>query len=238
MMAGKNPAKGIALVSGAGPGLGAALCSKLLEAGYTVAGLARSESFVGPALPASGGFHYHACDITDAGAVGRTVARIREELGEISVFIHNAGQLLIKPFHETSPEEFEGIWRVNCLGAMIGARAVVPGMLKAGGGAILLTGATASIRGGAGFAAFASSKFALRGLAQSLARAYGKEGIHVAHVVIDGMIWGAQARDRFGAARDTCLDPEAIADAYIGLIGQDRSCWSQEIDLRPSAEEF
>ena len=237
-MAGKKSTKGVALVSGAGAGLGAALCGKLLEAGYAVAGMARSESFAGPALPASSGFRYYACDIANAGAVGRTIAQIRDAQGEISVFIHNAGQLLIKPFHETSPEEFEGIWRVNCLGAMIGARAVVPGMLKAGSGAILLTGATASIRGGAPFSAFASSKFALRGLAQSLARAYGKEGIHVAHIVIDGMIWGAQARDRFGAARETCLDPEAIADAYIGLIGQDRSCWSQEIDLRPSAEAF
>ncbi len=237
-MAPGKPARGVALVSGAGPGLGAALCDKLLEAGYAVAGLARSEGFAGPALPASADFRYHACDITDAAAVGRTVARIRDELGEISVFIHNAGQVLIKPFHETEPEEFEGIWRVNCLGAMIGARAVAPGMLKAGGGTILMTGATASVRGGASFSAFASSKFALRGFAQSLARAYGKDGIHVAHIVIDGMIWGAQARDRFGAARETCLDPEAIADAYIGLIGQDRSCWSQEIDLRPSVEEF
>ena len=237
-MAANKPGNGVALVTGAGPGLGAALCAKLLEAGYAVAGAARSESFAGPALPASAGFHYFECDITDAIAVGRTLARIRGELGEISVFIHNAGQLLIQPFHETSPEEFEGIWRVNCLGAMIVARAVVPAMRKAGGGTILMTGATASIRGGGPFAAFASSKFALRGLAQSLARAYGKEGIHVAHVVIDGMIWGAQARDRFGAARETCLDPEAIADAYIGLIGQDRSCWSQEIDLRPSVEAF
>ena len=237
-MAGKKPALGVALVSGAGPGLGAALCDKLRKAGYAVAGLARSQEFAGPIPPGEDRFRYHACDITDARALGRIIAQVRSELGEISVFVHNAAQLLIKPFEETSPQEFEEIWRVNCLGAMIGAGAVVPGMLKAGGGAILLTGATASVRGGAAFSAFASSKFALRGLAQSLARAYGKEGIHVAHVVIDGMIWGAQARDRFGAKREDCLDPEAIADAYVGLIGQDRSAWSQEIDLRPSVEAF
>ena len=102
----------------------------------------------------------------------------------------------------------------------------------------MVTGATASIRGGAKFAAFASAKFALRGLAQSLAREFGPQGIHVAHVLIDGLIWGPPARDLHGAEQINCISPESIAKTYMGLIEQDSSCWTHEVDIRPYKESF
>jgi NAD(P)-dependent dehydrogenase (short-subunit alcohol dehydrogenase family) len=111
-------------------------------------------------------------------------------------------------------------------------------MIAAGTGAIILTGATAGRRGNARFAAFASAKFALRGLAQSLAREYGPSGIHVAHVVLDGLIDGPQTQQRFGPARSPRMDPDAVAQAYVTLVDQDPSCWTHELDLRPFAERF
>jgi NAD(P)-dependent dehydrogenase (short-subunit alcohol dehydrogenase family) len=110
--------------------------------------------------------------------------------------------------------------------------------MLASGGTVVFSGATASLRGGPRFAAFASSKFALRGLAQSLAREYGPQGIHVAHVIIDGLIWGPAARDQHKAQKAGCLSPDAIAETIMSLIAQPRQAWTHEIDLRPATETF
>ncbi|WP_282605402.1 SDR family NAD(P)-dependent oxidoreductase [Pelagibius sp. Alg239-R121] len=237
----------VAVVTGVGPGLGASLCRRLHRAGYKVGGLARSGAFGkeleselgnGSAGSGSAEFKHFSCDLAEPTAVRETIQDVEHLWGAPDVLIHNASQILIKPFVEITAKEFEAVWRVTCLGGMTAAKAVVPGMQKKGGGAILFTGATAALRGGAKFAAFASAKFALRGLAQSLAREHGADGIHVAHVVIDGLIWSEKTVERFDPERDACLEPDAIAESYYQLIGQDRSAWSQEIDLRPFSEKF
>ena len=121
---------------------------------------------------------------------------------------------------------------------MLVCREVMPGMVARGSGTIIFTGATASVKGGAGFSAFASAKFALRGFAQALAREFGPKGVHVAHVVVDGLIEEQQTVARFGESTAARLDASAIAEAYLYLARQYRSAWSHEIDLRPFSERF
>ncbi len=236
-MAGSEP---VAVVAGVGPGLGAALCRKLVRAGYAVVALARTDACtqtLAPELRQAGGtFMSVQCDVGDTEAVDAAFAHIEREAGMVSVYIHNASQLVAMPSLELTAAAFTGAWRVTCLGALLCAQKVIPGMLRQGRGTILFTGATGALRGGAGYAAFASAKFALRGLAQSLAREFGPRGIHVAHVVIDGLIWSGQVRRGF--VREQCLLPEAIADCYLQLVNQDRSAWTQELDLRPDVEKF
>lgn len=225
--------RGAAVVTGAGPGLGASVCRRLSAAGFDVVGLVRNPEDAG-----TDGYRLIRADVADPKQVGSVFSGIRERHGPIRVLVHNAGFALIKPFDELSPDDMRQVWEVTCLGAMACASEAVPDMLANGGGVMVFTGATASIRGGARFAAFASAKFALRGLTQSLAREFGPQGIHVAHVLVDGLIWGKQARERFEAARETCLEPDAIAETYLHLIDQHRSCWTQELDLRPDCEKF
>ena len=121
---------------------------------------------------------------------------------------------------------------------MVTAQAALPSMLSRGGGTIIFTGATASIKASAHFAAFAAAKFALRGLAQSLTREFGPHGVHVVHAIIDGIIWGPQSQQRFNVKRENCLEPEAIAKIYLQLIEQPSCAWTNEFDLRPSVEKF
>ena len=153
------------------------------------------------------------------------------------MLVYNAGSFLMAPLAETTPEEYQRLWALNCLGAFLCARQVVPGMLKTGG-TVIFTGATAAVKAAANFAAFASSKFALRGLAQSMARELGPQGVHVAHVVIDGIIWTPRTRELHGLSESQCLKPEAIADTFLHLIRQDRSAWTHELELRPDSESF
>lgn len=228
-----NSAK-VAIVAGAGEGLGIALCTGLLAAGYVVAGLSRTatahQELGERYLPL-------ACDLTDAVAVNHAIASLEQRYGRVSVYIHNAAYLLRKDFLQTKAQDFTDLWSLVCLSAVHGAQRVLPGMLEAGKGTLLFTGATASVKAGAGFAAFAAAKFALRGLAQSLARGYGPQGIHVAHIVIDGAIWGRQAQG-FGLEESQCLSSEAVAETYLHLIGQPRSAWTFELDLQPDQEPF
>ena len=235
-MTGPRP---LLLITGIADGLGAGIAAAFAGAGYDILGLARSNkaaASIGGLVAARGGRYTHLFgDVTQSHDVA---AALGSHIGRISVVVKNPSALLIKPFDETDAAEFEGVWRVTCFGAMIVARLVVPHMIAAGTGAIILTGATAGRRGNARFAAFASAKFALRGLAQSLAREYGPSGIHVAHVVLDGLIDEPQTRQRFGPARSPRMAPEAIAQAYVNLVDQDPSCWTHELDLRPFAERF
>jgi NAD(P)-dependent dehydrogenase (short-subunit alcohol dehydrogenase family) len=183
-------------------------------------------------------FHAVVCDVTDTNAVQSVFDRIAAQHGPVQNLIYNAHELFIGPFAETNAETFERIWRVNTLGAFLCAQAAIPQMMLSGGGAVVFSGATASWRGGARFAAFASSKFALRGLAQSLARECGPQNIHVAHVIIDGLIWGPAARDRHKAEEARCLNADAVAETIMALIAQPRQAWTQEVDLRPATERF
>lgn len=233
--------RGTALVTGVGPGLGASICRRLVSAGFSVAALARSSAYgarLADDVAQSNRFRFYACDVTKSDSVNAAADEARSTLGEFSVLVHNASTIHIASFMETTAQQFEDLWRVTCLGAVNSAQAVLPDLLTRKSSAMIFTGATASLRGGASFSAFASAKFALRGLSQSLAREFGPKGVHVAHVNVDGLIWSAGARDRFDAKEDECLQPDAIADQYLSLIDQDRSAWTQELDLRPYSESF
>jgi NAD(P)-dependent dehydrogenase (short-subunit alcohol dehydrogenase family) len=233
----------VAAVLGVGPGLGTAIARRFAAGGYAVALMARREESVegarqeiedsgGRALPVS-------ADATDSGSVASAFERVRDALGDPEVFVYNAGAFQPGGILEISPEQFDNCLRANCSGAFYGAQQVLPAMLEEGRGTILLTGATASVRGSARFAALATGKFGLRALAQSMAREFGPQGVHVAHVIIDGQINIPRVRDTSPDREEsTMLSPEAIAETYWQLHTQDPTAWTLELDLRPSVESF
>lgn len=227
------------LVTGIAQGLGASIAHAFAAQGHDVLGLSRSADApadVARRVHEAGGVYAHRrCDITDPAAVA---AAIGADARRIAVFVHNANTLVIAPSAETALSDFEDAWRVACFGAMATAKCVLPDMIAQGRGTIIFTGATASLRGGANFSALASAKFALRGLAQSLARECGPKGVHVAHVIIDGLVDAPQTTARFGPAKTTRIDPGAIADTCVALARQHPSAWTHEIDLRPHSEAF
>jgi len=230
----------VAIVPGVGPGLGAALVRKLAQEGCRVGMFARSPQFIGK-LGAEFGPQTVAVptDISDAKQVAAGFRKVREKLGAVEILIQHASDSLGAGLAKTTPAEFEQSWRIAVFGAFLCAREAVRDMLKRGAGAIIFTGATSSIRGRGGAVAFSSAKFAVRGLAQSLAVELWPKSIHVAHVIIDGVIDTPNVRKTYKpSAKDPLLQPEAIADAYWQLIQQDRSAWSLEIDLRPNKEAF
>lgn len=237
-----NPEKPLAIVAGVGPGLGAALCRQFSAAGYAVAGLARTRhhtNALAAELEAGGGSTLMlACDLTDEAAVHTAMEEATDRLGPAEILVYNAGAIAMHAFAETPVEEFDRLWAINCRGAFLCARHVVPAMQARGQGTIIFTGASAATKPAARFAAFGAAKFALRGMVQAMARELGPQGIHVAHVIIDGMILTPKNRDRPGVTTDNTLDPDAIAQTYLALIRQNRSAWTQEIDLRPDVETF
>jgi NAD(P)-dependent dehydrogenase (short-subunit alcohol dehydrogenase family) len=235
--------KPITVVAGVGPGLGGALAERFARGGHAVALLSRSEKSrqaVADAIAKIGGsVHGFNCDVTDAASTALAFEQIRDRLGDPSVLLYNAGSFATGGLLEMDPEHFEKAWQVNCQGGFLTAREVLPGMVKNRAGTILFTGATAALRGGAGFAGLAVGKFGLRALAQSMAREFGPQGIHVGHVVIDGGIGTPRTRERFpDKDPDMFLSPEAIAEQYWNLYRQPRTTWTQELDLRPYGEKF
>ena len=229
----------VCVVTGVGPGTGAALARRFATGGHRVAMVARSAerlSELALTIPGSRGY---AADVGDAHAVADAFARIRAELGAIDTLLYNAGSGVFAPFLDTMPDLFEAAWRVNALGLLLCAREVAPPMVAAGGGTILVTGATASLRGGLNFAAFASAKAAQRSLAQAMARNLGPHGIHVGYVIVDGVIdipiTRAMLSDR---PDDFFLAPDAIAETFWLLAHQDRSAWTFELDVRPFGEKW
>jgi NAD(P)-dependent dehydrogenase (short-subunit alcohol dehydrogenase family) len=232
-------ARPLLLVTGIAEGFGAEIAAAFARAGHDVIGLSRSDrcsAAIRQSVEQHGSSYTHlVCDLTQASDVAAALAPCGSR---IDVLIHNAHLLLIKPFGQTTAIEFEHVWRVACLGAMLSAQAVIPHMAARQKGTIILTGATAGIRGAANFSAFASAKFALRGLAQSLAREYGPDGVHVAHLVLDGLIDEVQTEQRFGASPSVRMSPKAIAQACLDLTIQHPSAWTHEMDLRPFSERF
>jgi NAD(P)-dependent dehydrogenase (short-subunit alcohol dehydrogenase family) len=233
----------VAVVVGVGPGLGQALAVRFARGGFRVALVARRDESVRTtqaAIDGAGGSaRTFLTDASDEQSVRNTFRRIHEDLGPSEVLLYNAGVFELGGLLELSSAAVEQAWRVTCLGGFLAAQAVLPGMLERGRGTVIFSGATASLRGGARFAAVAIGKFGLRALAQSMAREFGPKGIHVAHVVIDGQIDSPRVRAGL-PDRDpkTFLDPAAIAETYWSLHAQDASAWSHEIDLRPSVEKF
>jgi NAD(P)-dependent dehydrogenase (short-subunit alcohol dehydrogenase family) len=231
---------GVAIVAGVGPGLGAALVHKLTDEGCSVGMFARSPEFIGK-LATEIGRNALAIptDVSNPKQVATAFHKVRHQLGPVEILIANASGSVGEGLMETTPEEFERTWRIGVYGAFLCAREAVLDMLECGAGAIIFTGATSSVRGRGGAVAFSSAKFAVRGLAQSLAVELWPKSIHVAHVIIDGVIDTPQMRKRYKAdANEPLLKPEAIAEAYWNLIQQDRRAWSLEIDLRPNNEAF
>ncbi len=233
----------IAVIAGVGPGLGAALARKFVKEECDVALLSRSSPYIknlSTRLAESGRKAIPIpTDITDADQVAESFARIREELGDPDILVNHAGNAAWGSFADLTPEAFEGAWRVCTLGGFLCSKQVVPGMLQKGGGNILFTGATSAVRGRAGALAFSSAKYATRGLASALAREVGPQGIHVAHVIIDGVIDTPGVRQRYKLREnEPLLEPDAIADTYWALIQQERSSWTFEVDVRPYNEEF
>ena len=229
----------VAVVAGVGPGLGMALARRFRRGGARVALLARRpDRLAGFAETDPEGLRPYACDATDPTQVGDTFARIEAELGAPDCVVFNAGTFVRGQVADLDPAEFERCWRVGCFGGFLVGQAAAKSMLPHGRGTILFTGATASLRGGAGFANLASPKFALRALAQSMARELQPKGIHVAHVIVDGGIEppGAErSPDRPPADR---LNPDDMAETYWMLHQQPRSAWTLELDMRPWVERF
>jgi NAD(P)-dependent dehydrogenase (short-subunit alcohol dehydrogenase family) len=227
------------LITGIAEGLGAETAASFAQAGYDVVGLSRTKrasETVGALVGQAGGSYTHlTCNLKHPCDVSIALEHIA---ASVDVLIHNAQQLMIRPVADITPLEFEQVWRVACHSAFISAQAVLAHMAARRSGTIIFSGATASLRGGANFAAFASAKFALRGLAQALAREFGPKGVHVAHVVIDGLIDAPQTDQRFGTASAGRMEAKSIAQSYLQLAAQDSSAWTQELDLRPFAEKF
>jgi NAD(P)-dependent dehydrogenase (short-subunit alcohol dehydrogenase family) len=233
----------VTYVIGTGPGLGAAVARRFARERHAVALMARSQSSLAPALDEVKKLGARAAayevDATRASAVKDAFARARADLGPADVLVYNAGAFKMGGILDFSPEEFDECWRANCAGALYAAQAVLPDMLAKKKGTILLTGATAAMRGSAKFACLAVGKFGLRALGQSMAREFGPQGIHVAHVVVDGQIdtprMRAFAPDR---PKEQILAPDAIAETYWHLHTQHPTSWTLEIDVRPAVERF
>jgi len=229
----------VAIIIGAGPGLGAAVAHRFAREGFAVAVVARKRETVDPIAQAIPGARAFAADTADTAAVAKLFADIHGELGAPGVLVYNAGAFQPGGILDVSPEDFERCWKVGCHGAFLCAREVLPAMIDRGAGTILLTGATASLRGSARFSCLAVGKFGLRALGQSMAREFGERGIHVAHVIVDGQIDSERVRARSpDRPASTLLAPDAIAETYWQLHAQHPTAWTQEIDLRPAPEKF
>lgn len=229
----------IAVVAGVGPGLGSALVKQFANAGMTILAAARNATVLtGLRKELGDHVHLHDCDLTSQDAVD-ALFQYADSLGNLEAAIYNAGGFRRAHVLDIEPEDFEQCWRIGCYGGFLFARAAGQRLTAQGKGTILFTGATASLRGGAGFANLASPKFGLRALAQSLARELGPEGIHVAHVIIDGQIRSDKYEHLLEErGPDSLLEPDAIAAQYLQLHQQARSAWTFELDLRPWTERF
>jgi short-subunit dehydrogenase len=224
-----------ALIVGAGSGISASVARAFAKAGLKIALAARSADKLG-ALAKETGATVHACDAADHAQVDGLFAAL-DAAGAPDVVVYNASYRTRGPFLDLDPVEVEKSIRVSAYAGFLVAQAAVKRMLPRGRGAVLFTGASASVKGYAQSAPFAMGKFALRGLAQSMARELSPQGIHIAHFVIDGGVRSAR-RPVPSDAPDSLLDPDAIAQTYLHVLQQPRSAWTHEIELRPWVEKF
>ena len=235
------------LVVGAGDATGGAIARRFAREGFTTCVTRRREEALTPLVERireeGGQARGFGCDARDEDQMRALVDTIEAEVGPLEVVVFNIGANVNFPIRETTARVYRKVWEMAAFAGFLTGREAARVMVPRGRGTILFTGATASLRGGRGFSAFAGAKFALRALAQSMARELGPEGIHVAHPVIDGAIDTAFIRDNFPERyalkdRDGILDPEHIADAYWMLHQQPRDTWTHELDLRPWMENF
>lgn len=249
-MAARRPSgpKPAALIVGAGDSTGGAIARRFARAGYVVCATRRhGDRLQGlcERIRAEGGtVHPFGSDARQEAQVAELVERIEREIAPIEVAVFNPGANVNFGILETTARVYDKVWQMACFAGFLVGREVARRMVPRGHGTILFTGATASLRGGPGFAAFAGAKHGLRALAQSMARELGPRGVHVAHVMIDGLIDTPWIRENMAEAiarrpsEAGLLDPEAIAEVYFALHRQPRSAWTHEIDLRPWAEPW
>lgn len=223
----------VAVIVGAGSGLGATLARVATQAGMSVVVAARDPVRLTEVARSTGAMA-RPTDSTDAAAVEALFSEVERRLGAPSLVVYNASRRLRGPVADLDPAEVHRVLQVTAFGGFLVAQAAVRRMLPRGMGTLIFTGASASVKGYAESAPFAMGKFALRGLAQSLARELGPKGLHVAHVVIDGAI----RRGGPAIGNDTLIDPVAIAAAYLQIHAQPKSAWAHEVDLRPAEERF
>lgn len=228
----------VCVIAGAGPGNGLSLGKRFARAGYSVVLLARSETGLETLSAQVPGSTTYTCDLTDESSVTATFESIRREVGDVDTLVYNAGAGIFGSVEDVDPAAFETGWRVNALGCFLCCRQVIPAM-KRGGGNIVIIGATASKRGGARFAAFASAKAAQYNFAQSIARHLGPQGVHVSYIIIDGVVDIPRTRERFPDKEDSFfLKPDDIAETVYNVTEQPASAWTFEVDLRPAAENW
>lgn len=231
--------KPVCVVVGVGPGNGAALARRFHQAGYAVALLARSTELSRELAAELGDSRAYACDVADEAAVSETFAALARELGPVEVLLYNAGSGVWGTIEDVSAAQFEQAWRVNTLGAFLAAKQVVPVMKQAGRGTIVFIGATASRRGNVKTAAFAPAKAAQRSLAESLARHLWPSGVHVAVVILDGVVDLPRTRQAMpGKPDEFFVKPADLAESVWQLHQQPRSTWSFELEARPFGETW
>jgi NAD(P)-dependent dehydrogenase (short-subunit alcohol dehydrogenase family) len=237
----------VAIIIGAGDATGGAIARRFARGGYTVCATRRSLDKLQPLLDqiqAEGGrAHGFASDARKEEEVVALVEQIEATIGPIEVMVFNIGANVPSSILDETARKYFKIWEMACLSGFLNGREVARRMVKREQGTIIFTGATASLRGSANFAAFAGAKHALRALAQSMARELGPRGIHVAHSIIDGAIDTEFIRENFPERyalkdKDGILNPDHIADAYWMLHQQPRDAWTHELDLRPWIEKF
>lgn len=241
------PTSPVALVIGAGDATGSAVAKRFAREGYSLCVTRRNadqlSTLVGEIQASGGTARPFACDARIEEQMVELFQHIEKDIGPIEVVVFNIGANVRFSITETTERVYRKVWEMAALAGFLTGREAAKAMLPRQKGTIIFTGATASLRGGVGFSAFAGAKFALRALAQSMARELGPQGIHVAHPIIDGAIDTAFIRDNFPeryALKDQqgILDPEHIAEQYWQLHCQPRDCWTHEQDLRPWMETF
>ena len=237
----------VCCVIGTGDATGSAVARRFAKEGYTVCAARRTEAALKPLIDQitqeGGRALAFGLDARREDQVVGFIDRIEAEVGPIEVLVFNVGGNVRFPILETTSQKYFKVWEMCAMAGFLAGREAARVMLPRGRGTILFTGATASVRGATGFAAFAGGKAALRALAQSMAREFGPQGLHVAHVIIDGLIDTAFARTNFAQrvdelGPDGILNPDHIAEAYWWLHSQPRDAWTFELDLRPSVERW
>jgi NAD(P)-dependent dehydrogenase (short-subunit alcohol dehydrogenase family) len=243
--------RGVAMLVGAGDAIGAAVARRFASGGYTVCicrrDAAKSQALVDELTAAGQRIHAFSVDARQEAEVERLFADVEREIGPIEICLFNAGSNVNKPLLDTSEKLFFKAWELACYAGFLVGREAARVMLPRGRGSIFFTGATASIRGGKGFAAFSSAKFGLRAVAQAMARELGPKNIHVAHLIIDAGVDSEAIHQRMKAAKgieaseippDSLTKTSSIAEAYWFAHQQSRDGWTHELDLRPAVEKW
>jgi NAD(P)-dependent dehydrogenase (short-subunit alcohol dehydrogenase family) len=243
--------RGVALLVGAGDAIGAAVARRFAKGGYAVCicrrDATKSQELVDELTAAGHKVYAFSVDARQADEIQKLFAEVESKIGPIEVCLYNAGSNVNKPLLDTTEKLFFKAWELACYGGFLVGREAARVMLPRGRGTIFFTGATASVRGGDGIAAFSAAKFGLRAVAQAMARELGPKNIHVVHLLIDAGVDSEAIHQRMKAAKgieateippDSLTKTSSIAEAYLFAHKQSRDCWTHELDLRPSVEKW